>query len=1714
MRSVTRANLFAFYASLITGLALLALGFAAVSTAVAGTPQLQPNRLTAAPLADNCFVSANNSGATDYSSVDGSALQTAVNTEAAGSTLKVAGNCAGVQTQGGETQTLYINKNITIIGGYDAGNWGVLPNPAAYETILDAQGNGRVVYITNNTAVTLSYLTLRNGDAGASFGGGIYADTNTALTFAYSRIENSQAFAGGAMTPNAASVTIHNSVLIGNSAHGGGGVYALTASSLTMTHSSLIGNQATSSEGGGLYNDNSSVFIENSTIHGNQATNAGAIQGAGGSQTTIRYSTISQNSASSGVGGVESGSGMTLLASIVAANTGGDCAGSSLPTDLGYNLIADGGCLSAGSSLSGTADLGSLANHGGLPTSNGSAPETAALLFSSAARNAIPYLTADCGNGLEIDQRNSYRLYGNTCDIGAYEYTNTPPIAVNDTYTTNEDISLTVAVSGVLANDSDVDADTLYLTEITPQSGTVSTAVDGSFVYIPSADYNGTLSATYTLADGGLPTVGYWNFDQGAGNSVRDESGYQHTAIVSGTAAYTAISPGPDVNFANPYAYDYQTGGGVLKIADSHLLNLSAHNERTVSFWIRPTNFLLDSRKQVIWEEGGRTNGLNLYIYDGSLYAGAWSENNNWAGEWLSTTVGNNSWHHIALVLDSSSTDGATADSLFLYHNGNLVTSGTAAQLSSHIGDIGVGDVIEDTRFHDGEVSGDGGHNYAGRIDDLRVMNIAANASEIDVLRQNQPGGSATGEITFVINAVNDAPRPSDNNYTTVEDSPISGNLLSDDTGAGVDLDLESDSFELVQVSDSPHGIASFTADGNFIFTPTLNFAGVTSFPYRIAQGAIDYALQFDGDNDSLQTESVSNGNEVTVEAWVRPDTPAGDHQYIYNGNGTPHIILEIYNGRWRGRVWTESSNSGYIEGPYAAAGQWTHLAYVYNYTNNHAQLYINGVSAGTATALQPVAHSSQRRIGTNSSATSNFFEGQIDELRLWNKAHTTIEVQALMLDSFITSQPDLLAYYRFNDGPGSGTAVSVAPSSNGTLVNIDPVNAWQAWPIYSPNVSAEATVTITVTGVADPIVAVPDSYDGASNRILTVAAPGVLANEIEVDGDPLQASLITSPAHGVLAMTADGGFVYTPTADYLGQDTFLYEISNGGFTDTAVVTLTLYSPIVDLSQSCGDVTALINGMNTVAATPYIDTIELAPNCTYTLTNTHTADHEGVGAIGFPPITDTLIIQGQGSTLVRDGTADPFRFFSVAPTGHLSLQRLTLENGYAQGGDGARYNNSAGAGGGAAGLGGAIFNRGTLTIEQSTLLNNRAVGGSGGSSSTGDSSGNPGGGGGGLGGDAIDNLGGGLNGGSGAGGFGGGGSGGNNGNLGGFGGGGGGSGTNNGNHGGFAGGGGGGSGQFQQIGTGGNGGFAGGQGGTGKSFGGQGGAGGGGAALGGAIFNYGGSVTIENSTLVSNTTQAGVIGLGRSDGSTTAQAYGGALFNHSGSVTLHYSTLAANTGGGVYNYQTGTAVLQGVIVADSVSGTDCVNNGGTITVNQSLIESDSSCDTPTITADPQLGTLQFRTDYAPTLPLGHSSPAIDVIALGTAGCGSPFMVDQWGVTRPQETGCDLGAYEWIDAEDAVTPTVSVMLTPPSTLTFSWLADAANCSLDLFSSTAPYSGFAILVAGEMGTSYDVASTAGNPAMNTFYYVQANGCSNGSTAVSPTFGEFDFALEPGS
>ena len=215
------------------------------------------------------------------------------------------------------TQVVFIHKDVTLRGGYDAGDWDAEPDPSAHASVIDAQQHGRGISIVGTStdwlSVTIDGFTVTGGnytglgnppgggwqvchaDESVDCGGGVYV-TYSSLLLRNSVVSNNVAsdrdssHGGGiyvyVVPPEGPGVSIENSLIAGNSAPGsgseGGGIFVDgLPSPLTITHSALRDNFA-DGRGGGLRlvgTAHGRVLVENTEFISN-ATAADAGGGA------------------------------------------------------------------------------------------------------------------------------------------------------------------------------------------------------------------------------------------------------------------------------------------------------------------------------------------------------------------------------------------------------------------------------------------------------------------------------------------------------------------------------------------------------------------------------------------------------------------------------------------------------------------------------------------------------------------------------------------------------------------------------------------------------------------------------------------------------------------------------------------------------------------------------------------------------------------------------------------------------------------------------------------------------------------------------------------------------------------------------------------------------------------------------------------------------------------------------------------------------------------------------------------------------------------------------------------------------------------------------------------------------------------------------------------------------------------------------------------
>jgi len=162
------------------------------------------------------------------------------------------------------------------------------------------------------------------------------------------------------------------------------------------------------------------------------------------------------------------------------------------------------------------------------------------------------------------------------------------------------------------------------------------------------------------------------------------------------------------------------------------------HNEihhYTIELWYKADN--IAGTHQVLFEEGGQTNGVNIYVDNGKIWVGAYSD--YITNKWLSLDTTNNEWHYVVLIFDED-------DFLKVFHDGKINSSNVNGYIYQHQDRAGIGALQEDTVFHDYIEDSDSSnwqYGFDGIIDEFRISNTCRSISWISTQYNNQNNPSS-----------------------------------------------------------------------------------------------------------------------------------------------------------------------------------------------------------------------------------------------------------------------------------------------------------------------------------------------------------------------------------------------------------------------------------------------------------------------------------------------------------------------------------------------------------------------------------------------------------------------------------------------------------------------------------------------------------------------------------------------------------------------------------------------------------------------------------------------------------------------------------------------------------------------------------------------------------------------------------------------------------
>jgi len=263
----------------------------------------------------------------------------------------------------------------------------------------------------------------------------------------------------------------------------------------------------------------------------------------------------------------------------------------------------------------------------------------------------------------------------------------------------------------------------LYLLGLPPIPGSTMNA-DQAMAVVgtqpPSRPYGDAVLADSPIA--------YWRLNETSGTTAVNLGSLGPAA--NGTYVGGVVLGVPDlIPYDDDAAARFNGSDARVNVPDHALINTGGpYEDKTVELWFTTADV---QSRQVLYEQGGFTRGINIYIEGGMLYAGAWNRAETWWEPiFVSTPIEANATYMVDLVLDGVTT-GLTG-TLIGYLNGEPFDSQSGmSMLWSHGNDCAIGAMIESAVLWDGTNVSGNGLWFNGVIDDVSLYNSVLSPEQI-----------------------------------------------------------------------------------------------------------------------------------------------------------------------------------------------------------------------------------------------------------------------------------------------------------------------------------------------------------------------------------------------------------------------------------------------------------------------------------------------------------------------------------------------------------------------------------------------------------------------------------------------------------------------------------------------------------------------------------------------------------------------------------------------------------------------------------------------------------------------------------------------------------------------------------------------------------------------------------------------------------------------
>ena len=593
-------------------------------------------------------------------------------------------------------------------------------------------------------------------------------------------------------------------------------------------------------------------------------------------------------------------------------------------------------------------------------------------------------------------------------------------------------------------------------------------------------------------------------------------------------------------------------------------------------------------------------------------------------------------------VITGTGSPGAVADTdADTSGNGevlSIVGLATGTQSGPLSGNVGGAGLVSANGYGTLTIGTDGAYSYVVDNSNAAVQALRTSAQTLtdtfSYTLSDAAGATSTTTVTITIHGANDNPVANADAFTAIE----AGGLANGTAGSNP-------SGNLLTGTGSPTAVADTDVDSSA--------NGETTTVVGVATGT--QAGPLSGNVGGAGVVSVNGYGTLTV---------AADGTYGYVVNQTNATVQGL-----RTSAQTLTDTFSYTISDAAGAKSTTTVTITIDGANDNPVANDDNVTATetSGTANGTAGHNPTGNLITGTGGNGEAADTDVDTSA--NGETTTVQGVAAGNTGTVAQNVD----------PGTGIDVvgahgTLHVNANGTYTytvdntagnTVDQLNTGGSLSdtfTYTVKDTAGATstahVNVTVHGADDAPVATPDSYVAFENRAFTpAAATGVLANDTDVDTahTSLTAVLNASPSHAAsFTLNADGSFSYTPTAGYLGGDSFTYHTSDGTLTSSTVTVAIDVQPLVwhiDNTAAAGgdgtaahpfDSIAAFNAANAAAGTH--------PDIVYL--------HSGTGTY---TTTDGINLNN-GQTLLGQGVDLTYTTSASAPGGAHLVTLLDADN--------------------------------------------------------------------------------------------------------------------------------------------------------------------------------------------------------------------------------------------------------------------------------------------------------------------------------------------------------------------------------------------------------------------------------------------------------------------